>query len=39
MRNQAESAWDDLPWQDKSMVGISAFKDIALKERLVELLA
>ena len=38
MPHLIKEAWDDLQWQDKAMVGISAFKDVELKARLVELL-
>ncbi len=31
-------AWDDLPWQDKALTGISEFRDPELKERLFFLL-
>jgi len=31
------NAWRDFPWKDKVMVGISAFKDVELKNRLLEL--
>lgn len=31
------NAWRDFPWKDKAMVGISAFKDVELKNRLLEL--
>ncbi len=39
MPHLIKAAWDDLQWQDKAMVGISAFKDVELKARLVELVA
>jgi len=39
MPHLIKAAWDDLPWQDKAMVGIAEFKDVELKTRLIELLA
>ncbi len=39
MPHLIKAAWDALQWQDKAMVGISAFKDTELKARLIELLA
>ncbi len=38
MPHLIKAAWDDLKWQDKAMLGISAFKDKALKDRLLSLL-
>jgi hypothetical protein len=31
-------AWDDLPWQEKAMTGMSEFQNLELKERLIDLL-